>query len=1084
MFFAFCFGLWMKAGGRTRVMNKKSFFISAILISVIMWCNCCIKMYASEIEPENCKVEIIEENEWTIQDYIDNYNRYIEEEKKLEESSEEPLKVNEKRKSISKSLTASSAKHSGTYKSINWIIYDDGLLVVSGVGEYKEKNPDKNHANCQPWYDYATEITKAKVSLIGTRDLSQMFWKCSNLEEVEFDNPTTLYPTNMQGMFSGCSKLKKISWGAIEIHSVEDMSNMFNSCYELDDLDLSRFNTANVKDMSAMFAACYKLKTLDLSSLNTAKVEDMYNMFAVDIGLEDIKFGTGFITSKVKCMDQMFAECESLEELDLARFNFSQITNNSIRGMIFGCENLKKVKNVGDVNLDLYVNYQLKNVFGWRELGKQTEVTSILSSYGKSTYERYNKVDYWDKFTNIKTFFTNDDGDSLDEIEDMNYYYITESDYNKLMSQLPNSEKVNVAGGVNAYFYYALDNVLDGPKDVTRLRSWEGSCYGMSLWVALHNNKWVTLQGGLSGKNIDYNLISMINFYHVQQHLKLNTVLADEICKENADARIDLIKSTLRSGTMATIEYEWEKINVETGKKETKAHTVYGLAVRDAGLLTTTDLGKDVSGYNYCVVVYDPASEIVSTHSDCNIYINNDGSFYVPYKDLKGGNDTYPRIKRVSYLEEYINAVDYSTGKPSNKVLEESTNNYIRLLLGKPYIIRFADSQISINENGTLEGENYGASIIADSCDSVDGGVYITVSLPEATDYSVYASDEFEAYMLGTYFTSYAWTTGGGEIVFEQDGDTCINTNDEADKIIYTGINDGHTDNPWTFIYAMSGKGCNLATNIEEKKVLIEGDNLESAYIRLMGQFNEETEPIVLPQGTTRAVFTKEEGDIIVEHDGDAMDDDNNATDKYDVSFEVIDSWNSGYNAVVRIENISEDVLDNWILSFEYDGEISSIWNAQIVSHVGNEYIIKNVGWNQDILPGQTIEFGVGGQEDFGVPPVKYALISHLKEHEKEDFDIGYQIASEWDSGFTAYMSVMNYTDYTIEDWIIEFDYDAEITDIWDAEIVSHKGSHYIVKNNSYNGNIVREQNVTFGFNGIEIGDNIMPADFKLYSRE
>ena len=42
----------------------------------------------------------------------------------------------------------------------------------------------------------------------------------------------------------------------------------------------------------------------------------------------------------------------------------------------------------------------------------------------------------------------------------------------------------------------------------------------------------------------------------------------------------------------------------------------------------------------------------------------------------------------------------------------------------------------------------------------------------------------------------------------------------------------------------------------------------------------------------------------------------------------------------------------------------------------------------------------------------------------------------------------------TLEDWILEFDFNREITNIWDAVIVSNENNHYVIRNAGYYSNI------------------------------
>ena len=68
------------------------------------------------------------------------------------------------------------------------------------------------------------------------------------------------------------------------------MSQMFYHCFNLTNLDLNSFNTINVTDMSAMFQSCQSLTFLDLSNFNTSNVTNMVYMFAGCSGLTSLNF--------------------------------------------------------------------------------------------------------------------------------------------------------------------------------------------------------------------------------------------------------------------------------------------------------------------------------------------------------------------------------------------------------------------------------------------------------------------------------------------------------------------------------------------------------------------------------------------------------------------------------------------------------------------------------------------------------------------------------------------------------------------------------------------------------------------------
>lgn len=77
-----------------------------------------------------------------------------------------------------------------------------------------------------------------------------------------------------------------------------------------------------------------------------------------------------------------------------------------------------------------------------------------------------------------------------------------------------------------------------------------------------------------------------------------------------------------------------------------------------------------------------------------------------------------------------------------------------------------------------------------------------------------------------------------------------------------------------------------------------------------------------------------------------------------EVDFTNVNDWGSGFQGSISIHNDSEDDLSGWTLEFTFSGEITDIWNAEIVSHVGDTYVIRGAAWNEDLLAGGMVSFG------------------------------------------------------------------------------------------------------------------------------
>jgi hypothetical protein len=94
---------------------------------------------------------------------------------------------------------------------------------------------------------------------------------------------------------------------------------------------------------------------------------------------------------------------------------------------------------------------------------------------------------------------------------------------------------------------------------------------------------------------------------------------------------------------------------------------------------------------------------------------------------------------------------------------------------------------------------------------------------------------------------------------------------------------------------------------------------------------------------------------------GTIVDDDGQQAAGIAVAFKVVSDWGTGFTADMTIKNNTATAVHGWTLEFDFDRDITGIWNALIVSHVGKHYVLKNAAWNADILPGQTIDFGFQG---------------------------------------------------------------------------------------------------------------------------
>ncbi len=188
--------------------------------------------------------------------------------------------------------------------------------------------------------------------------------------------------------------------------------------------------------------------------------------------------------------------------------------------------------------------------------------------------------------------------------------------------------------------------------------------------------------------------------------------------------------------------------------------------------------------------------------------------------------------------------------------------------------------------------------------------------------------------------------------------------------------------------------------------------------------------------------------------------------ENFSVTFSLAGYWNGGYNANIRVENTGSSVIENWYLSFALNNKLTTIWNAEVVSNENGQYVVKNANWNADIPVGGCAEFGISVNETFAGFPEEYKLLGESTQVQEEAYSVEYILDNDWGTGFTARMLLTNHTENALEDWTLEFDFDREITSIWNGVIEAHEGNHYVIKNAGHNANVVSGNAISFGFNG------------------
>src|SRR5689334_14893030 len=75
------------------------------------------------------------------------------------------------------------------------------------------------------------------------------------------------------------------------------------------------------------------------------------------------------------------------------------------------------------------------------------------------------------------------------------------------------------------------------------------------------------------------------------------------------------------------------------------------------------------------------------------------------------------------------------------------------------------------------------------------------------------------------------------------------------------------------------------------------------------------------------------------------------------INYVVTSNWGTGFVANVTVPGGVQG-LHGWTIEFDASFDISNIWGAEIVSHLGDHYVIANADWNADVAAGSQATFG------------------------------------------------------------------------------------------------------------------------------
>lgn len=186
--------------------------------------------------------------------------------------------------------------------------------------------------------------------------------------------------------------------------------------------------------------------------------------------------------------------------------------------------------------------------------------------------------------------------------------------------------------------------------------------------------------------------------------------------------------------------------------------------------------------------------------------------------------------------------------------------------------------------------------------------------------------------------------------------------------------------------------------------------------------------------------------------------------DGYEVNYSIKSSWDGNQNIEVKLSNTGSEPLLNWALKYNANGEINGLWNGTVYSSDSTKYIVKNAGYNYELLPEQTITFGYTLTGDDLAFPDTIELCSQRTERSNDDYAVTMDVTDDWGTGFNGTITIENMGESALEAWQLSFDTNFVIDDIWNAQTVSSEENHYTVANDVTTTPIGVGESKVFGF--------------------
>ena len=182
----------------------------------------------------------------------------------------------------------------------------------------------------------------------------------------------------------------------------------------------------------------------------------------------------------------------------------------------------------------------------------------------------------------------------------------------------------------------------------------------------------------------------------------------------------------------------------------------------------------------------------------------------------------------------------------------------------------------------------------------------------------------------------------------------------------------------------------------------------------------------------------------------------------YEIVVDTTSVWADGYTADIIIRNTGNQIIKNWSIAVELDGEIQNVWNA-VCEKKKHAAVFSYETYNREIEPEGQASFGiqVSGSQPEGIRSMK---LTEATSSLVDQYKIDYEIKNQWENHAIIEAVIENVGEKPLRDWIIQFNLEGNITNLWNAEMIEKSSSSYSLLNKGYNADILPGEKISIGF--------------------